>query len=200
MSGGLDSCVSAAVAAEDHDLALLHISYGQLTEARELQAFTAIADHFAVERRLVCQLSHLRQIGGTSLIATGSGHNDLGPTVPTSPLPDCGDLPDTYVPFRNANLLAVAVSWSETLGAAAVFVGAHQAVGTGPNTDLRIRTPLLHLDKAAIVRLGTTLDAPLDMTWSCYRHTERACGNCHSCQLRRSGFADAGVPDLIPYA
>ena len=168
----------------------------------------------------MCQLSHLRQIGGTSLIATGSGHNDLGPTVPTSPLPDCGDLPDTYVPFRNANLLAVAVSWSETLGAAAVFVGAHQAgspypdcsaeffsaygeavaVGTGPNTDLRIRTPLLHLDKAAIVRLGTTLDAPLDMTWSCYRHTERACGDCHSCQLRRSGFADAGVPDLIPYA
>ena len=204
LSGGLDSCVTAAMASLDHELALLHLDYGQLTAERELQAFTAIADHLGVEQRLVCQLPHLRQIGGSSLIG-GQRKEEL----------THADLPDTYVPFRNANLLAVAVSWAETLRASSVFIGAHQAdspypdcseefftafsdavdQGTDPNAGIGIRTPLLHLDKAAIVRRGIELDAPLHLTWSCYTDSQKACGACRSCELRRRGFAAAGTAD-----
>ena len=230
ISGGLDSCVTAAIAAVNHRVAFLHLSYGQLTESREMRAFTAIADHFGVEERLVCQLPHLRQIGGSSLIAgvQDSASQGRASTVPpsarvsaiNSSAEDGGNLPDTYVPFRNANLLAVAVAWAETLGATSVFIGAHQAdspypdcsaeffaaygeavaTGTAANSNLSIRTPLLLLDKAAIVRRGVEVGAPLHLTWSCYTSSEAACGICHSCQLRRRGFADAGIPDPIPYS
>ncbi len=226
-SGGLDSCVSAAIAAVDHDLAFLHVSYGQLTEAREMRSFIAIADHYQVQHRLVCDLSHMRQIGGTSLIA-GEVDDSMSARAVASTVPPIphdrpslgGNVPDTYVPFRNANLLAVAVSWAETLGATTVFIGAHQAdspypdcsaeffaafgeavaAGTATNSRIEIRTPLLHLDKAAIVRRGAELDAPLHLTWSCYVSDDRACGQCLSCKLRRRGFATAGVVDRIRYA
>ncbi len=211
-SGGMDSCVCVAEAARAFEPALLHVGYGQRTAARERQAFDAIADHYGVARRLVTQLDHLREIGGSSL------------TDPTRDveqgLPAAGVVPSTYVPFRNAHLLAVAVSWAEVIGARAVFIGAveedssgypdcreqfyrrFQAVvetGTRPGAAIEIRTPLIRLDKAGIVRRGVALGAPLHLTWSCYTGQERACGRCESCRLRLRGFAAAGVRDPIPY-
>jgi 7-cyano-7-deazaguanine synthase len=129
-------------------------------------------------------------------------------------------VPNTYVPFRNANLLGIGVAWAETLHAEAVYIGAHQEestypdcraefveaynqmveVGTRPENHIEIRAPLIALDKAAIVRRGLELKAPLQLTWSCYQSEEIACGRCSSCQLRQKGFALAGAPDPIPYA
>jgi 7-cyano-7-deazaguanine synthase len=214
-SGGLDSCVCVAEAARSQELALLHVNYGQRTQARELRAFEAIADHYGVpaERRLITDLDHLRAIGGTSLI-------DTSLTVETGD-PDPGRIPSTYVPFRNAHMLCIAVSWAEVLGASAVYIGAVEedssgypdcretfyrafqlAVreGTRPETRIAITTPLILLDKAAIVRRGLELKAPLHLTWSCYTNEDAACGECESCRLRRRGFAGAGATDPIPYA
>jgi 7-cyano-7-deazaguanine synthase len=216
LSGGLDSCVAAAVArAEGFELALLHADYGQLTEARERQAFEAIADHYGVppSRRLVVPFAGLRAIGGSAL------------TDSSIPLPE-GDLerqgvPVSYVPFRNAHLLATAVSWAEVLGAEAIHVGFveedssgypdcrevflkafEQAanLGTRPETRLSLRAPLIHLKKAEIVRRGVALGAPLELTWSCYQAEAEACGTCDSCLLRLRGFQEAGLRDPIPYA
>jgi 7-cyano-7-deazaguanine synthase len=214
LSGGLDSCVAAAVArSEGFALALLHADYGQLTEGRERAAFEAIADFYGAQRRLVVPFDGLRRIGGSAL------------TDPSIPLPE-GDLaregvPVSYVPFRNAHLLATATSWGEVLGARAVHVGfveedssgypdcrevflkafeAAAALGTRPGTDLAFRAPLIHLRKSAIVRLGLELGAPLHLTWSCYQAEKEACGRCDSCLLRLRGFQEAGVADPIPYA
>ena len=219
VSGGLDSCVCAAEARLAGALALLHVNYGQRTQGRELQAFLAIAAHYQVPRarRLIVDLDHLARIGGSSLL-------DRNRPVETG-LPETSDnaavaVPSTYVPFRNAQILAIGVSWAEVLGAGALYIGAVQQdssgypdcraaffaafqeavdLGTRPETRLVIRTPLLQLDKAAIVRRGLELGAPLHLTWSCYVNEDRACGQCESCQLRRRGFARAGVADPIAY-
>lgn len=214
VSGGLDSCVAAAVAqSRDLDLAFLHISYGQRTEDRELRAFHDIADHYHVELRLVSRIDHLKAIGGSAL-------TDKRLTVPQADT-ECSGIPVTYVPFRNANLLAIATSWAEVIGASAIFIGAVEedssgypdcresffrafsemiAEGTRPETSIRIETPLIHLSKKEIVRMGLELAAPLDKTWSCYQNQDRACGQCDSCRLRLRGFGLAGEPDPIPYA
>lgn len=210
VSGGLDSCVTAASAAREVELAFLHLNYRQRTERRELAAFTALADHFGTERRLVVDVAYMHQIGGSSLI-------DERIPVPNG---DHGDtLPSTYVPFRNANLLGIAVAWAETIGANAIYIGAHEeesvypdccgeffrayqqmtALGTGPHTDIRICTPLIDMDKAAIIRKGLDLDAPLHLTWSCYQNEDIACGQCMSCRLRLEGFRQAGTTDPILY-
>ncbi len=214
LSGGLDSCVCLAEAAREHTPAVLHLNYGQRTERRELAAFTAIADHYGIppQHRLTVDVRYLEQIGGTSLI-------DRDLPVETG-LPEAGRIPSTYVPFRNAHLLAIGVSWAEVLGATALFIGAVQEdssgypdcsepfyrayaaaveAGTRPETHIRIVTPLLHLDKGAIVRRGLQLQAPLQLSWSCYVDEERACGECESCRLRLRGFAAAGAVDPIPY-
>ncbi|HOX25050.1 MAG TPA: 7-cyano-7-deazaguanine synthase QueC [Candidatus Krumholzibacteria bacterium] len=215
-SGGLDSCVCVAEAARAADLALLHVNYGQRTQARELRAFQDIADFYRVPaaRRLVASLDHLARIGGSSL-------TDPSREVETGePAPAAG-VPSTYVPFRNAHILCIGASWAEVLGARELYIGAveedssgypdcrerfftafQQAVdeGTRPETRITIRTPLLHLDKAAIVRRGRDLGAPLYLTWSCYVAEDRACGRCESCRLRLRGFAIAGASDPIPYA
>ena len=211
-SGGLDSCVAAAVARQSFDLALFHANYGQRTLIRELEAFRAQAAFYQVVSTLEVDLNFLGQIGGSSL-------TDLDRQIPTGSADPPG-IPSTYVPFRNSNLLAAAVAWAEVLGAAALFIGANvldnpgypycrpeyfQAfdrlieLGTRPETHIRIHTPLIHLDKAGIVRLGLSLGAPLELTWSCYQNDSRACGRCSSCRLRLKGFAAAGVPDPIPY-
>lgn len=211
-SGGMDSCVTAAIAARAHPLAMLHVSYGQRTERRERSCFDALADHFAATRRLVARLDHLRAIGGSSL-------TDPGIAVPEADLQRAG-IPPTYVPFRNAQLLAVAVSWAEVLGAHDVFIGAveedssgypdcrrvffeaYEAMierGTRPGSHVHLQTPLIGMKKDAIVRLGMELGAPLHLTWSCYRDEAAACGTCDSCALRLRAFAEAGVPDPLPY-
>lgn len=215
LSGGLDSCVAvaeavAAAATECRPaVAALHAGYGQRTAARERAAFCAIADHYRLRTRLEIDLTFLGHMGGSSL-------TDAELSVPGAQAPENG-VPSTYVPFRNANLLAAAVAWAETLGATQVYCGAHapgsvypdtQApffaafeevvrLGTPKATRIRLRTPLLGLDKAAIVRRGLTLDAPLHLTWSCYQSQDLPCGDCHSCHLRARGFAEAGVPDPL---
>ncbi len=212
LSGGMDSCVCLAEARRDHDPAVLHLNYGQRTQARELQAFHDIADHYGIERRLVVDLSCLARIGGSSLV-------DASLPVEEG-LPSGDGVPSTYVPFRNAHILAIGVSWAEVTGASALYIGAvaedgsgypdctstfYEAfaaavdAGTRPETRLEIRTPLLDLDKAGIVARGRELGAPLHLTWSCYVAEDRACGVCESCALRLRGFARAGVTDPLPY-
>ena len=211
-SGGLDSCVAAAVARRDFDLALFHANYAQRTLVRELESFRAQAAFYQVVSTLEVDLNYLGEIGGSSL-------TDFDQAVPTGEVEPPG-IPSTYVPFRNTNLLAAAVAWAEVLGAEAVFIGANVLdnpgypdcrpeyfeafnrlieLGTRPETHLRIHTPLIHLDKGGIVRLGLKLGAPFELTWSCYQDELRACGRCSSCRLRLKGFRAAGLPDPIPY-
>jgi 7-cyano-7-deazaguanine synthase len=212
-SGGMDSCVTAAIANVDWRLALLHVAYGQRTEARELQAFNALADFYHAERRLVCRLDHLRQIGGSSL-------TDPGIPVEAANL-ERKDIPSSYVPFRNAHFLSVAVSWGEVIGACRIFIGAvaedssgypdcrpeyYEAfnrvieVGTRPETRIEIVTPVIHMRKSEILRKGVELAAPLQLTWSCYQREDVACGVCDSCALRLRAFQEAGLEDPIAYA
>jgi 7-cyano-7-deazaguanine synthase len=213
VSGGMDSCVAAAIAREEADLALLHLVYGQRTEDRELKAFHDIADHYQVSRRMVVPMKHLAMIGGSSL---------TDPALPVSPAQlEARDIPSSYVPFRNATMLSVAVSWAEVLGASGVFIGAVEEdspgypdcreefytvfntlveKGTRPATRITVRTPVIRLSKAEIVRKGVTLGAPFHLTWSCYKQEDIACGVCDSCALRLRGFQLAGVEDPLPYA
>lgn len=213
VSGGMDSAVCLGEAALTCDVAVLHVNYGQRTQERELRAFAALADHYGVSRRLVADISYLKTIGGTSLI---------DPELPVEQgLPVSGSpVPSTYVPFRNAHLLSVGVSWAEVCGASALYIGAVQEDGSGypdcrrefyeafgravqagtkPPAALRIVTPLIHLDKAAIVRRGLELGVPLHLTWSCYVRQDVACGRCESCRLRLRGFTRAGAADPLPY-
>ena len=212
LSGGLDSCVTAAVAAQSYDLALLHLSYGQRTEQREARGFRAIAEHFQVtpDRRCVVEARFLQQVGGSAL-------TDPALPVPDAD-PDSGTVPGTYVPFRNAHLLCLATSWAETLSARAIFVGVVEedssgypdctegfcqafetaiGLGTRPETILSLQTPLIHKSKADIVKTGIDLSAPLHLTWSCYTNEDVPCGRCDSCALRARAFAMAGVKDPI---
>lgn len=211
LSGGLDSCVVAAMARQNFELALFHANYGQRSVARELAAFRAQAAFFRASRVLEADLLYLGVMGGSSL-------TDAGQPIPLGEEPP--GIPSTYVPFRNTNLLAAAVAWAEVLGAEAVFIGANildnpgypdcrpeyyetcnrlVELGTRPETHIRIHTPLIRLDKAGIIRLGFKLGAPLALTWSCYQAGEAACGQCSSCRLRLQGFAAAGLADPIPY-
>jgi 7-cyano-7-deazaguanine synthase len=213
VSGGLDSAVCLAEAAGEFEPAALHVNYGQRTEARELAAFHALADHYGITRRLVADVSYLKDIGGSSLV-------DPDRAVETG-LPRAGaGIPSTYVPFRNAHILCIGTSWAEVIGARALYIGAVEedssgypdcraefydrfaaaiAAGTRPETEIAIRTPLIALDKAAIVRRGLALGTPFHLTWSCYTAEDRACGECESCRLRLRGFAAAGAEDPIPY-
>jgi 7-cyano-7-deazaguanine synthase len=212
LSGGMDSCVCAALAARDFDAAAVHISYGQRTEDRERESFLAVCERLKIRDKLVVRNEALRAIGGSAL-------TDDGIAVPTAETIGHG-VPVTYVPFRNAHFLAVAVSWAEVLGAEKVYIGAvepdssgypdcrpayyqafNQVVKTGTKDGkIEIVTPLIAMRKGEIVRLGLELGAPLDLTWSCYSREDRACGLCDSCALRLRAFEAAGVRDPIPYA
>jgi 7-cyano-7-deazaguanine synthase len=208
----MDSCVCAALAARDYDAAAVHVSYGQRTEARERQAFEGICDRLGIKDRLRVRNEALRAIGGSALtderIAVPESHS-IGSGVPV-----------TYVPFRNAHFLAVAVSWAEVLGAEAVYIGAVEPDSSGypdcrpayykafnevvkagtRDGTIRVVAPLIAMRKAEIVTHGLELGAPLDLTWSCYQREDRACGICDSCVLRLRAFREAGADDPIPYA
>jgi 7-cyano-7-deazaguanine synthase len=214
VSGGMDSCVSAAIARQENlGLAFLHVSYGQRTEARERDAFSQLADHFEVTSRLVVSIEHLAKIGGSSL-------TDKEIPVSDADL-SASSIPGSYVPFRNAHLLSIATSWAETLGAQRIYIGAvaedssgypdcrpefyaafQQAIDTGtrPETRVQIVTPVIHLRKAEIISRGLELGAPLELTWSCYQSSGPACGRCDSCALRLRAFREAGLTDPISYA
>jgi 7-cyano-7-deazaguanine synthase len=212
VSGGMDSCVCAALAARDYRVAAVHISYSQRTEERERRSFSTICDHLGIRDRLLVRNEALRAIGGSAL------------TDPNIAVPESHaighDIPVTYVPFRNAHFLSVAVSWAEVLDAERVYIGAveqdssgypdcrpayyqafNQVVKTGTKAGrIEIVTPLIAMRKAGIVRLGLELNAPFDLTWSCYSREDSACGSCDSCVLRLRAFREAGAVDPIPYA
>ena len=211
LSGGMDSCVCAALAARDYDAAALHVSYGQRTEEREQQSFIAICDRLRIHNRLMIKNEALEMIGGSAL-------TDESIAVPRAEAVG-HSIPVTYVPFRNAHFLAAAVSWAEVLGAKKVYIGAVEPDSSGypdcrpayyqafnevvkagtKDGNIEIVTPLIAMRKAEIVRLGLELGAPFDLTWSCYSRADQACGICDSCVLRLRAFESAGIQDPIPY-
>ena len=208
-SGGMDSCTAAAWAARQYRLAMLHVNYGQRTEAKELACFKRITAHFRAEKSLVVDARHLAAIGGSSL---------TDPSIPVPPDETPGEIPSTYVPFRNANLLAIAASWAEVIGASRIVIGAVEQdapgypdcrpafyeaanrlieLGTRPETHILVETPLIALKKVEVIRLGMELAAPYELTWSCYQGESRPCMNCASCRRREEAFREAGVPDPL---
>ncbi len=214
VSGGMDSCVTAAIAQEENDqLAFLHVSYGQRTDTRERRAFCELGDHFGVLQRLTASIDYLTKIGGSSLTDTNIAVSEANLSS--------REIPTSYVPFRNSHLLSIAASWAEVIGAQAIYIGAvaedssgypdcrpefYDAfqraidVGTKPETAIRIFTPVIHLRKSEIIKRGLELGAPFELTWSCYQSEEIACGRCDSCALRLRSFAEAGIIDPVPYA
>jgi 7-cyano-7-deazaguanine synthase len=220
LSGGMDSCVSTAIARERHgagNIALLHAMYGQRTEKRERRAFEEIANFYGVQERLIVKLDHFRVIGGSALTdrEIQVPENELGAAAPGG-----SSIPVTYVPFRNAHFLSVGVSWAEAIGAGAIYIGAVAEdssgypdcrpeyyrvfqelirVGTKPETKIEMMTPVIGMKKSEIVRRGIELGAPLQLTWSCYQGELTACGKCDSCLLRLRAFAEAGITDPISY-
>lgn len=211
-SGGMDSLVTTAVAAREREMAMLHISYGQRTEKRESKAFNAIADFYNAGHRMTASIAHLARIGGSSL-------TDHNMEVSQADL-ESKEIPTSYVPFRNAHLLSIATSWAEVIGADRIYIGAvaedssgypdcrpefYEAfqraidLGTKPETKIEIVTPVIRLRKSEIVKMGAELGAPLELSWSCYKREDVACGECDSCALRLRGFREAGLRDPIPY-
>lgn len=214
LSGGMDSCVTAALAARETEAYGIHFSYGQRTEARELEAARAVAERVGLRQFLPLRIDLFRIIGGSAL-------TDISMEVPDAdPLGAIGaEIPVTYVPFRNAHFLSAAVSWAEVLGATRVYIGAveqdssgypdcrpayyeafQRLIQTGTRDGvIEVATPLIALSKAEIIRVGLECNAPLELTWSCYKDAQLACGVCESCVLRLRAFAAAQVPDPIPY-
>ncbi|MGB9203214.1 MAG: 7-cyano-7-deazaguanine synthase QueC [Terriglobales bacterium] len=216
LSGGMDSCVCAALAARDHQSAALHVSYGQRTEQRERRSFESICDRLGIRDRLLVRNEALHAIGGSAL----TDQNIAVPEAHGIGASSAAGVPVTYVPFRNAHFLAVAVSWAEVLGAEKVYIGAVEPDSSGypdcrpeyyrafnevvragtKEGSIRVVTPLIAMRKREIVTLGLELKAPFDLTWSCYQRVDRACGVCDSCVLRFRAFREAGAEDPIPYA
>ena len=220
LSGGMDSCVSTAIAVQRHgreNIALLHARYGQRTEKREGRAFEEIAEFYGASKRLVARLDYFRTIGGSALTDNNIAvpENELRAAVSGEK-----SIPVTYVPFRNSHFLSIAVSWAEALGAQAIYIGAVEEdssgypdckpeyykafqevirTGTRPETSIEIVTPVIAMKKSEIIEKGIALGAPLHLTWSCYQDEEEACGVCDSCLLRLKGFAGAGFQDPIAY-
>lgn len=213
LSGGMDSLTCLAIAKQENDeVATLHLNYGQRTQKRELQAYNEISDFYGVEKRLVVDITHLTKIGGSSL-------TDYSIDVEKSDL-ESTEIPQTYVPFRNANILTIATSWAEVLAFNGLYIGAvaedsagypdcrpefYRAfekvieTGTKPETVIKIYTPLIELNKEEIVKKAVSLNAPLHLSWSCYSSNEKSCGVCDSCVRRLRGFEHAGVKDPIVY-
>ncbi len=223
LSGGMDSCVCAALASRDYEAAAMHVMYGQRTQERERRAFEAVCERLGIRHRMVIRNEALHQIGGSALtdssIAVPEAEGGFAGRHGSETRSTQPGIPITYVPFRNAHFLAAAVSWAEVLGAEVILIGAveqdssgypdcrpayyrafNEVIRAGTKEGvIRIEAPLIGMKKAEIVRLGLELGAPFDLTWSCYSREERACGVCESCVLRLRAFAAAGAPDPIPY-
>jgi 7-cyano-7-deazaguanine synthase len=212
VSGGMDSLVTAAIADREYEMCFLHLNYGQRTEKRELKAFNDIAEHYNVKERLNVNVEHLSKIGGSSLTVSSIGVTKADLNYKW--------IPSSYVPFRNANILSIGVSWAEVIGAQKIFIGAVEEdssgypdcrevfyvafnkvieLGTKPDTNIVIKTPIIHLKKYEIVKKGAELKAPFELSWSCYQNEDKACGVCDSCALRLRGFQLAGINDPIEY-
>jgi 7-cyano-7-deazaguanine synthase len=212
LSGGMDSCVCAALAVRDSEAAALHISYGQRTEERERLGFEQICDRLGIKHRMAIRDESFRLIGGSALTDAAIAVPEAGEQIGT-------DIPVTYVPFRNAHFLSAAVSWAEVLDAEQIYIGAVEQDSSGyPDCrpayyqafnavikagtregKIQVVTPLIALRKVEIVKLGLELGAPFELSWSCYSREDQACGVCESCALRLRAFAEAGAEDPIPY-
>ncbi len=214
LSGGMDSAVCAAIIKQKgYEIAALHLNYGQKTQSKELECFRRLSDHYNAVEKLVVDVSHLSKIGGSSL-------TDEKIPVEKSSSGQKDEIPSSYVPFRNGNILAIAASWAEVIGADVLVIGAMQLdysgypdcreeffdamekainLGTKPETNLKILTPIINFTKADVVRKGVELGVPFEYTWSCYSDSDEACGKCDSCVLRLKGFEEAGVEDPIEY-
>jgi 7-cyano-7-deazaguanine synthase len=226
LSGGMDSALTAAIANRKNKLAFLHVNYGQKTEKRELKAFNDIADYYKVSLRLIVDISYLKHIGGSSLtdknIKVTKADLCQSARIPLGrhAFAQAKVIPSSYVPFRNANILSIAVSWAEVLKAGKIYIGAVEEdssgypdcrktffdafnemvkLGTKPDTKIKIETPLIRMTKKDIVRNSARLKSPLQLTWSCYKNNDIACGECDSCALRLRGFQEAGIPDPVKY-
>jgi len=211
VSGGMDSCVTASCAKEDgYELYFLHINYKQKTEKKELDSFNRISDFFNVKKKLVINMNYFSDIGGSCL-------TDSDIKVPDGNLNNT-KIPISYVPFRNANILAAATSWAEIINAEKIYIGAVEEdssgypdcrrsfydafektinEGTKPNTKITIKSPLIDLSKKEIILKGLELKSPLELTWSCYKNEDVACQKCDSCLLRARGFEQAKKLDPI---
>lgn len=214
LSGGMDSALCLGIANEaGYELAALHLNYGQRTQSKELECYHKLCDYYSVQHRLIVDVNHLSAIGGSSLT-----DSRIEVSKGTDTIPD--EIPNSYVPFRNANILAIAVSWAEVIGAKALFIGATQVdfsgypdcreeffaafqqvinFGTKPETQIAIKTPIINFTKSDIVNKAIEINVPLEHTWSCYKSDEKACGECDSCLLRLKGFEQAGLNDPIAY-
>ncbi len=213
VSGGMDSLVTLAIALKKYDVAVLHINYGQRTETRELKAFNDICHYFKIKKKQIVDIAYLAKIGGSAL-------TDRSVTIPQGKKNKKGIIPVTYVPFRNTNIIAIAVSWAEIIGAKRIFIGAVEedssgypdcrktyykafnkliTEGTKPHSGIQIVTPLINMSKAEIVETGTILKVPFQLSWSCYGSSIKACGTCDSCRLRLKGFYQAKTKDPLPY-
>ena len=214
-SGGMDSATAAYEAQTrgyDH-LYLLHTSYGQNTEDREYDCASALADHVDAADFLHVETGHLTQIGASSLTDDSMDVADADT--------DSDEIPTSYVPFRNANLLSMAVSYAEANDCGAVFIGAHSEdfsgypdcrpaffdafqgvidAGTKPDTDIDLVAPFVEWSKTDIADRGVELGVPYEDTWSCYRDDEPACGTCDACAFRLEAFQRIGERDPIEYA
>jgi 7-cyano-7-deazaguanine synthase len=213
VSGGIDSATAAAEAQDrGYDLWFLHTSYGQQTQGKEYECASTLADTLAADDFLHIETSHLAQIGGSSLTDDRIEVDEAAP--------DSDAVPASYVPFRNANLLAMAVSYAEANDCETVFIGAHSedysgypdcrpeffdafqhvvATGTKPGTEIEIVAPFATWRKTEIVERGVELGVPFEETWSCYRAEAPACGTCDACAYRLNAFRAAGRRDPITY-
>lgn len=214
VSGGMDSLVCAGIALEEkYDVSFLHMNYGQKTSDRERKAFDEIADFYQIpeQNRKVIDMTFLKQIGGSSL-------TDESISV-KSYQGDSKSIPDSYVPFRNSIILSLAVSWAEVVDARKLFIGANYEDSPGyPDCrpsyyeafnkvikegtkagDIQIVTPVINMKKREIVQKGLELQVPFALSWSCYKSSDKACGQCDSCALRLRGFKEAGINDPIEY-
>lgn len=212
VSGGIDSLVTAAIANQECDeLFFMHLNYGQLTETREMQSFRALVTHYQPKDTLIADISYLKEIGGSSLVDDSMKVKDYDGST---------DVPDSYVPFRNAHLVTIAVSWAEVIQADRIYIGAVEEdssgypdcresfyvalekainLGTKDETNIQICTPIIHMRKSETIKLGIKLGTPMELSWSCYRNNEVACGKCDSCVLRIKSFKEAKQVDPIKY-
>ena len=211
LSGGLDSATAAAMAKrEGWELFALTLRYGQVHQA-ELLAARRVAESLGVSRHVELEVD-LKAFGGSSL--TGEG------AIPKDDLGHAG-IPSTYVPARNTVFLSLALAWAEVLGAERIVIGVNAVDYSGypdcrpefiaafeylaslatkagvEGRPLRLYTPLQHLTKGGIIRLGTELGVDFSLTHSCYDPGPdgQPCGHCDSCLIRSRGFAEAGVQD-----
>ncbi len=213
ISGGMDSTLASYMMKnKGYEIIGVHFNYAQRTEQRELKAFNDICDALGVACRYVLDTEFFSKLGASAL-------TDTSIEVPISGVEE--GIPVTYVPFRNGIFLSMAVAIAEKEGAEAIAIGVVEEdssgypdcresfieafekaanLGTKPRTDISIQMPLVHLKKSEIVQKAMELDVPLELTWSCYKNEDVACGVCDSCRLRLNGFKQAGIKDPLPYA